>query len=520
MSLFKPYSYKQGAALSIGSTFIWKMLSFVNSILIAFYFGTRANCDVYFYILFIVGLAALFFTSLNSNVIIPQAIYLKKENEKTAQNFLNFVLLLYITILLLILLAGMLFPVGIFSIISKFSIDILSQDILILRLAFLYTCTYILCYFILDIMYIYHIFSINFLFPLNALLPMLIMLLLHKTLGIKTMLIGFIISYFIQIITCLFIMKKKLNWSFTHIKTTLESRLKNNIITNQMLVVIDSIVSLLPFYLMSSFTGGIISALSYAKQLTDSPSEILTLKITQVFHIQLNENASAKDFDALNENYLKVNYLLLFIMIPLAIFTCYFAPDIVNLFFKRGEFNEESAQNVVKFLRPLMIWLITGMLAPFAASLIASTRKIKESFKYMLFKNIIIFAVMYFSIYHFGPFAFPYAQIGCSLFAYFVVVLFFKKHIPQIKFWLPLKDAVILSCLNLLALIPAAFIGGNLQEQNSFIRIFICGLIFLFTLALLYIPTKQFKKILPFILGAKYQTFTNKLPLTLKKFFI
>ena len=227
MALFKTYSYKQGAALSIGSTFIWKLLSFVNSILIAFYFGTRTKCDVYFYIIFIAGLAALFFTSLNSNVIIPQAIYLKKEKEKSAQNFLNFILLLYIAILVLILLAGLFFPIEIFSVISNFSMDILSQDILILRLAFLYLCAYILCYFILDIMYVYHIFSINFLFPLNALLPMLIMLLFHKVLGIRTMLIGFVFSYFIQIITCLFIMKKKLNWSFTHIKANLESRLKN-----------------------------------------------------------------------------------------------------------------------------------------------------------------------------------------------------------------------------------------------------------------------------------------------------
>ncbi|MBQ4494029.1 MAG: hypothetical protein II972_05475, partial [Elusimicrobiaceae bacterium] len=365
-----------------------------------------------------------------------------------------------------------------------------------------------------------HIFSINFLFPLNALLPMLIMLLFHKVLGIRTMLIGFVFSYFIQIITCLFIMKKKLNWSFTHIKANLESRLKNNIITNQALLILDSIVALLPFYLMSGFTGGIISALSYAKQLTDSPSEILTLKITQVYHIQLNENASSKDFEALNNNYLSVNYLLLFLMIPLALFTCYFAPDIVDLFFKRGEFNAQSAQNVVRFLRPLMICLITGMLAPFAASLIASTRKIKESFKYMFFKNIVILGAMYFFISRFGPFAYPYTQMGCSLFAYFVVVLFFKRHIPQIKFWLPLKDAVILVILNLIALIPAVFIGGILQNQNVFIRIFICGVIFLFALTLLYLPTKQLKKILSFLLGSRYQTFTGKLPLTLKKFFI
>ena len=148
MAFFKTYSYKKGAALSVGSTFIWKILSFVNSVLIAFYFGTRTNCDVYFYILYITAVAALFFSSLNSNVLIPQAMYLKKESEHNAQSFLNFVSLAYISILVIILIFGFIFPLDIFSLLSKFSQDILSQDILILRLAFLYTCAYILYFFI------------------------------------------------------------------------------------------------------------------------------------------------------------------------------------------------------------------------------------------------------------------------------------------------------------------------------------------------------------------------------------
>ncbi len=517
MAFFETYSYKKGAVLSIGSTFIWKILSFVNSILIAFYFGTQTNCDVYFYILYITAVAALFFSSLNSNVLIPQAIYLKKENAQNAQSFLNAVSLLYLAILLIILIFGFIFPLDIFSLLSKFSHDILSKDILILRLAFLYTCAYILYFFILDIMYVYHIFSINFLFPLNALIPMLILILFHKTLGLKTMLIGFSISYFIQILISLFLMRNKLNWQFTHFKITLEKRLKQNIMTNQILVITNAIITMLPVYLMSNFLGGIISALSYTKQLTDSASEVITSKITGIYQIQLNENASAKDFAALNSNYLKVNYLLLFIIVPLSVFTCYFAKDIVNLFFKRGEFNEESALNVVRFLRPMMIWLIFSILAPFASTLIASTRKIKESFKYMLFKDIIIFAVIYFAITYFGPFAYPYALIFCSIFAYLVIALFFKKHIAQISCTEPLKDTFLLTILNILALIPAALMGEVLTGQNTFIRIFICGIVFLFVLALLYLPSKQFKKSLPLILGLKhYKTLCSKMPANLK----
>jgi putative peptidoglycan lipid II flippase len=518
MQLFKEYSYKRGAALAIGSTFIWKILSFVNSILIAYYFGTQTRSDVYFYILFIAGIISNFFTSLNGDIIIPQTIYLRKESEKSAQSFLNFFLFLYVIILFIFLFTGELFPVKIFSLFSKFSIEVLIQEHLILRLAFIYFSCNILCSFILNIMYIYRIFSINFLFPLNALMPLLIMLLFHNVLGLKTMLIGFIISYLIQILAGLFIMKKKLNWSFKSFKINFEKKLKDNIITNQSLVIINFFVSILPVYLMSNFAGGIISALSYAKQLTDAPTEILTTKISGIYHVRLNENASSRDFTSLNINYIKVTYIILFIITPLSLFTCYFAPDIINLFFKRGKFNLESSINVVRFLRPLMLLLIINAIRPLAGSIIAGTRKIKECFKYNLFLLIIYIFMFYVFISYFGPFVYPYVEIGGSIIGFLIIALFFKRYIPQINYWQPLKDAVLLVILNLIALIPAAFVGDLLTGQIEFIRIFICGLIFLFTLALLYLPTKQIKRILPSVLGIRYKNFLNKVPYSFKKF--
>ena len=519
MGIFKEYSYKKGAVLSVGSTLVWKLLSFVNSVLIAFYFGTQAKADIYFYILTIFGLVLTFTNSLNDGVLIPQAIFLRKQNEKQAQSFLNFFLYCYIFCITVAIIFGFIFPVQIFELFSKFSVDFLSKDILILQLSFIYVSLYVLCNFVLDIMYMYRIFSANLLLPLNALVPMAILVLFHNILGLKAMLIGFSCSYLIQIIINLTILKRKFNWSFKLSKVSLESRLKDNIITNQILILANMGIGMLPMYLMSSFHSGIISSYAYSKQLTDAPNEIVTSKITSVYHIQLNENASAQNYEELNLNYLKANYLILFIIIPLAIFTCYFAPDIVNLFFKRGEFNAQSAANVVRFLRPMMLLLIMTVLTPFAGSLISSTRKIKESFWYMIIRDIVIICALYFFISRFGPFAYPYTLLGCTAFGYFIVALFFKRHIPQINFWQPLKDTGVLIILNLLALIPAGLLGQILGGQAVFVRIFICGLVFLFVLSLLYLPTGQLKKISTFVLGVRYAGFCAKLPQPLKKFF-
>lgn len=520
MKIFKEYSYKQGAALSVGATLVWKLLSFVNSILIAFYFGTQAKADIYFYIITVSGLVMIFFNSLNDNVLVPQAMHLRQKGEDKAVSFLNAFLLFYLGLVAFFLLVGFIFPVNIFSIFSKFSVAFLSKDIFILQLAFIYISAFILCNFLLDVMYMYRMFAVNLLLPLNALVPMMILISCHNIFGLKAMLIGFSVSYYVQAFIYLFLLKKKLNWSFKSFKISFEKRLKDNILTNQILVLGNFCIGMLPMYLMSSFSGGVISAFSYSKQLSDSPSEIVTNKIISTYHIQLNENASAKNFEELNTNYLKANYLILFIMVPLAVFTCYFAPDIVNLFFKRGQFDALSSANVVKFLRPLMILIILQVLTPFAGSLVASTRKIKESFWYMIFRDIVILAALYYFITRFGAFAYPYTLIGCSVFGYFVLAVFFKKYIPEIDFWQPLKDTAFLVFLNLLALAPAALLAGMLTGQMIFVRILFCGLLYLFTLTLLYLPTGQMKKILIFLLSWRYENFLNKLPQPIKKFFI
>ncbi len=520
-NIFDTYSYKRGAVISVGSTLLWKLLSFLNGILIAFYFGTHLKADVYFYILSAAGLAFMFFNSLNENVLIPQAMHLRRENEQKAQHFLNVFLYFYFFFALLIIAIGFLFPVQIFNLFSKFNADYLQKDILLLQFGFIYLSGYIMFYYLLNIMYMYRFFAVNLLLPLNAICPFAVLILFHNILGLKAMLLGFSAAFLLQSAACLFVMKRALGWQFGRLKIHNEGGLKHNMLTNQILVFANFIIGILPMYLMSGFGAGYISAYSYARQLTDGPNEILTSKITNVYSIQLNENAAAKQYGELNSNFIKATYLILFIMVPLSLFTCYFAPDIVSLFFKRGAFGEESAANTVKFLRPMMILLITTVLTPFAGSIVAAARKIKESFKYILLRDIIIIAALYFFIKKYGAFAYPYVQLGGSVFGYFILSWFFKNNIKEINFWAPLRDVFNLCALNLFALLFAVLADRFFGVENPFWNLLICGVIFLAALFAVYLPTGHIKKITRFVLGPfRYAVFLNFIPQKFKRFFI
>ena len=58
--LFKPTSYRFGAALAVGATLVWKLISFANALLIAAYFGAGASTDVYFYLMMLMGFGVTF----------------------------------------------------------------------------------------------------------------------------------------------------------------------------------------------------------------------------------------------------------------------------------------------------------------------------------------------------------------------------------------------------------------------------------------------------------------------------
>ena len=69
-TLFKPTSYKKGAALAAAATFVWKTISFANALLLALYFGASRQTDVYFFFFFFTGVGVAFLQCLFHTVFI------------------------------------------------------------------------------------------------------------------------------------------------------------------------------------------------------------------------------------------------------------------------------------------------------------------------------------------------------------------------------------------------------------------------------------------------------------------
>src|ERR1700743_2020718 len=99
----KAESYKRGIVISTVFNIANKGLVFLNSIIVAYFFGTQIKTDIYFYSYNTIVIFSAFITSLNASVLIPESMRLRiQQGESSAIHFLNFFFYLYIAITLLI----------------------------------------------------------------------------------------------------------------------------------------------------------------------------------------------------------------------------------------------------------------------------------------------------------------------------------------------------------------------------------------------------------------------------------
>lgn len=475
--LFKPTSYRKGTALAIGATAIWKGVSFVNALLLAAYFGAHSTTDLYFYLILTIGVGLFFLQRLNTAVIIPQAMVLEVNEPEKSRALLNGYLYVYAGVCGLIILCGVFLPQQTVTLFSRFEATCIYAQRALVTWAFVFFALQIWVTYLLAILEMYKRFATALFAPFNAILPLVCLLLFGRTTGVISMLYGFVISYGVQAVIFSIMLKKELHWKLTRGEIYHSAAFMKNLVSNQLIELADIVSGILPLYLLSGLSAGTLSALNYARQLSDSSNEVLTSRVTNISKIQLTEYAAKERWTAFNTTYNTTHFFLWFILTPLVIFSVYFAPEIITIFFKRGAFSAENVQEAAAFLRPLLgiVWLMVPILMQ--NNVVAATRQLKAFLPYALAGILIFIAAVPGAVYAWGAVAYAYTQLICCVIGLTINAFFFLKYVPQFALKPALKDGARLVGLNLLALLPAgicAWYTGN----NTWITVLISGIIF------------------------------------------
>ncbi len=493
-TLFKPTSYKKGAALAAAATFVWKAISFANALLLALYFGASRQTDVYFYLIILTGVGVAFLQRLNQTVLIPEAMFLTQQDKTTGQKFATMWLYIYVALGIIVCVISVGCPEQIWRVLSRFGEKLLAHDKALLTWALGVFSLQIITYYLTAIAEMYKFFKTAWLGVLNAICPLAALLLLGNQAGIISMLYGFFVANVLQIIILVVLLKTQMNWSFRPAWIPLRTRTRQNMLTGQTLAVLDVFNGWLPLYLMSGMNAGVVSALNYCKQLTDSTTEVFTVCVANVAKIEITEQLTKKELGKANVSFVSYSYILLVILAPLVVFSCYFAPYIVDLFFKRGQFTAQAAHDTVLFLRPMLFVLLLSVPGYLQNSALAAGQKIKEWFPYALTSGLIFTVLMWFFISKQGAFVYPYLMIIGLVIGFILNAFLFKKHLNFLQYIEPLWSVVRLSLLAVIALVPAALISC-LLAKNCWIQILGCGPVFMATyIGILYL-TKDIRQL-------------------------
>ena len=472
--MLRTESYKKGILFSTGLNIIVKAILFLNSIVIAFYFGTNIDTDLYFYIFSTITLIAGFVNGMDLAVIIPEGMHLQEEKGKEdAMGFYNFFGGIYFLLGILICVVLFFFAIPVFSSISSFSSGNLSRHHSLLLLSSGLPLLIILSNYLSSVLTTLKYFTaplvangIAQVFALGSLI------FFHGKFGISSVLAGMLTGYLLNVFLLLLFMKIRLSWKFNFSMLALSKRVRRNLLSVQLGNLATFAYNYGIILLLSSFPAGIYSAYTYSMQVVNMPNTFIVSQVAAVAGIKFNELSAKGLMAQMNKIFMDSMSFLMFLVIPTCFLTWLYADTIVNILFMRGTFNKESAVTVVFFIKFLIFLLPNMAINTFLSRLLISVKKVNESFYFQIASNTVTLLSIFIFAKLFGLYGFVWATLIVNYLYFMVVCIFLMRWLmPYITYVQFLKEILKIVLLNLPLFIVAMFLFKDVFFVIPFIYV-------------------------------------------------
>lgn len=447
--MLKIESYRKGIVLSSAGNFISKFLFFLQGIVIAYYFGGQSKTDVYFYSISLVLLVGYFINTLDSSVLIPESMRLSEQKGKTeSMRFLNLFFYFYLVLGVLLSFIFFLEPVQLFSLLSKFDVNILTDNRAMLLFSIPLLTLIILTGFLGSIMASYKYFTVPTLISsVNNFFALLSLVLFHDVFDVMSLYIGLLISYTFNLILLIYLMRKKLHWDFSFQFHRMEKRIFHNIFFAQGGNALSLLSSFVPIYVLSGFSAGVIASIHFGQKTAEAPNQG-TVQFSSVLGIKFNELYAKQDYAGLNTIFLSSVKFLLFACVPFSAIMFLYNEEIISLLFQHGAFNVESANLSAQVFKLFGFLLPLYALNTVSSRLFMAGQKMKEAFYNQLLLNGLIIILTILGIKYFGAIGFPLAFLSVylfSIFSYYAWMNFIFPFIHYTEIFIYILKLVILN---------------------------------------------------------------------------
>ena len=423
-------STNKAIIMSMSLSMFAKVFNFAQSLVASYAFGTQTSTDILFYMLSMVILLSTLLSSVNQQVIVPNAIYLRNgSSEEDSKKFITFIYFIYLAVGAAVTAVLMLAPEKILILFSRFSPEHITDHISIIQFVIPTFILIIANTFILDIFTSYRYFTLPMLLDMLKNIIIIVFVLLFKDVfSVTSLAIGVLIGNLAQFILLNFmffiVLKCKPSFKWYH----LSSEIKGNIgfvIGGFMTTFLSSFVVM---YLMSGFTSGVFSAMDYGQKISTVFTMVIVGQITTVIGMNIIEIYAKKDFERLNETFLNYLRMSIFLIIPFCFVISLNSDAIISILFERGEFTSESVMLTSVFLRYLMLSLPYALINGFVVRLIIAKQIQRVSFWWQTSQSIGNILILWPLIHFFGYMGYNVGTLAAEYIYLYLLLYFLLRH--------------------------------------------------------------------------------------------
>jgi peptidoglycan biosynthesis protein MviN/MurJ (putative lipid II flippase) len=449
-------------------------------LLVAYYFGTELKIDIYFYAYNTIVIVSTFIVSTNSTVIIPESMRIRiQEGQPMANRFLNLFLYAYLCITLLISLFFFADPIRIFTALSRFDESLLLQQRQVLYMAVPLVMLMPITTLLTDILASYRFFTVPVIAGMiNSLFSIVFIIAFQSVLDIRSVLLGLLIAYTINIALLLFLMRKYLKWTFKASTKVFRRQVLNNMIYSQTGNLLTSMGAYAPLYFLSGTVAGIIASLNYAQQIITQANSFITAQVLVVTRIKLSELFAQKRYKKLSEIFISTNRFLLFILLPISGLLFLYSEEIITVLLRRGSFTERSVALSSEMLRYLALSLPFTAVNSLGGNLYAAAQLIKISIVYQIISNILLIGCVAWLVHVLGYKGYPIAYLAINVLNVLVVYIYCKFFFPYINYPQVLKYLGLMIIFNGAIVLLLMILNAYRHQLGDVLTMLVGGLIY------------------------------------------
>ncbi len=327
-------------------TLCFKLLGFVKQAVVAYFFGTTFETDIYYVAFNFVGtLSSAFIRAITISLVSIYTHCLVQKGKDAASRLLSACLEILLPVVLVVLLFVYMLTPQIASILAPSYTP--AQSLLLqsyLRICypfFLFAVVTLVWTSLMDANKDFVVSRTES--AITSITTISCCVLLYNVLAVSSLVVAQYLSYII--FGALLLIRGRRYFKFTFVKLTEVPEVRTVLMTALPLFIgnsVSQINKIVDNALSTGLGDGNASALSYSVTLEDFVSVILVNNVVDILYVNFSTYTAEGDYDRLIDTMKKAINIMICIMVPITIVTCMCSKEIVSIAYYRGNFTWES----------------------------------------------------------------------------------------------------------------------------------------------------------------------------------